>query len=315
MTRPFQRVRAVARRMFEGQVMDRLIDPVIADIQHEHAQAISRGRFLRARWVQIAGWFSLANALFLYAIIEWVVSRTVLITGLATAAITLLFVLPGLLVYGNSHGGLLALYLLPQALLISMPVGFAIGVLSLPDGAATQPKRRLILAAACGLSMATFLKVGWVAPAANQEFRLLVFGNRRLPPGINELSIPDLRRLVRERESQSYAAYNQWDRQPPVLKYETRLALCAAPLLMAWFSVAAGAVRRRRIRGIHAGLALSAYVSCFGLLPPERVVWLLNWLPPLAVAWIPNTLLILAALACGPLRALTPAADLARNSS
>jgi hypothetical protein len=55
MTRPGARLRSVATRFFDPSTMERLIDPAIADLQHEHDDAIHRGLVWRGRWVHIAG--------------------------------------------------------------------------------------------------------------------------------------------------------------------------------------------------------------------------------------------------------------------
>jgi hypothetical protein len=55
MTRPGARLRSVATRFFDPSTMERLIDPAIADLQHEHDAAIRRGLVWRGRWVHTAG--------------------------------------------------------------------------------------------------------------------------------------------------------------------------------------------------------------------------------------------------------------------
>jgi hypothetical protein len=42
--RPGTRLRAIAERFCSSLAMERLIDPVIADLQWEHAAAIDRGQ-------------------------------------------------------------------------------------------------------------------------------------------------------------------------------------------------------------------------------------------------------------------------------
>src|SRR4051812_17574040 len=54
MRRPGDRLHALAARLFDPSTMERLIDPVIADLQRERADALSRGQVWRGRWIYIA---------------------------------------------------------------------------------------------------------------------------------------------------------------------------------------------------------------------------------------------------------------------
>src|SRR6185295_13556490 len=56
MTRPGTRLRSLAARLFDTSTMERLIDPAIADLQHEHEDAIRRGLVWRGRWIRLAGY-------------------------------------------------------------------------------------------------------------------------------------------------------------------------------------------------------------------------------------------------------------------
>src|SRR6185503_2933467 len=118
--------------------------------------------------------------------------------------------------------------------------------------------------------------------------------------GTNELTFNELRRKVNESTATDDVGR---DPLPGLFWYHVRLALSASPLLMAGFSLTVATLRRRRSRWIHAGLALSLYLGCYILFPPEQVASLLQWLPPVAVAWLPNMLLIAAAVSTVPMRA------------
>ena len=56
MIRPGDRLRSMASRVCGAAAMERLIDPVIADLQCEHGEAIRRGQVWRSRWIRMAGW-------------------------------------------------------------------------------------------------------------------------------------------------------------------------------------------------------------------------------------------------------------------
>src|SRR4051812_133130 len=56
MKRPGTRLRAFAKRICSAAAMEQLIDPAIADLQHEHEDAVRRGLKWRARSVLVAGY-------------------------------------------------------------------------------------------------------------------------------------------------------------------------------------------------------------------------------------------------------------------
>src|SRR6185503_5559849 len=60
--RPGSRLRSLARRMCSQSTMDRLIDPVIADLQCEYAQAIRDHRRWRRRWILLRGYLAFWKA-------------------------------------------------------------------------------------------------------------------------------------------------------------------------------------------------------------------------------------------------------------
>jgi hypothetical protein len=68
MSRPGDRLRAFAARVCSADTMARLIDPVIADIQAEHAHALQRGRVWRSRWIRLAGDIAFAKV---FVMCEW----------------------------------------------------------------------------------------------------------------------------------------------------------------------------------------------------------------------------------------------------
>ena len=57
------RLRRVLSRMCSRRTMERLVDPILTDIQVERQEAMRRGRIWRGRWVQIAGYVTLLKVL------------------------------------------------------------------------------------------------------------------------------------------------------------------------------------------------------------------------------------------------------------
>ena len=47
--------------------MQRLVDPIISDMQTEHCKALAEARTVKARWIRIRGYWSLCKALGFYS--------------------------------------------------------------------------------------------------------------------------------------------------------------------------------------------------------------------------------------------------------
>ena len=73
MTRPGDRLQAFAAGWCSPDTMTRLIDPLIADLRHEHAEAVSRGRVWKSRLIQVAAWLAFLKVLIVCAFLnrEW----------------------------------------------------------------------------------------------------------------------------------------------------------------------------------------------------------------------------------------------------
>ena len=55
MTLPGVRLRAIASCLCYAQTMERVIDPLIADLQLEHAEANHEGHVWKGRWIGCRG--------------------------------------------------------------------------------------------------------------------------------------------------------------------------------------------------------------------------------------------------------------------
>jgi hypothetical protein len=102
---PGDRLRALASRLCSDVAMERLIDPVLADLQREDAAAAGRDQVWRRRGIRIAGTLAFWKVIGLHAAArapvlarEWAaadehaVGRTVAFSAAFIAALTLLFV-------------------------------------------------------------------------------------------------------------------------------------------------------------------------------------------------------------------------------
>jgi len=301
MTRPGARLRSVATRFFDPSTMERLIDPAIADLQHEHDDAIRRGLVWRGRWVHTVGsiavWkviASSATTALRRAIGDWAyadgcaVWRTI---GYSLA--TIAAVVAGLIWAPLSHFShrfpanqvaWMVIYLAPQALLVAIPLGLMFGILSgLRGRVATRRVWRSVAAMAIVCSIATFILAAWTMPAANQAFRELMAGHR-LQRGINEMTLVEL----------APTAENVWALTTTATRlafeFHFRLALAFASLALGPFAIAVTAAWRGayRVRGLVIVGFLSSIAYYVLLFWARQAGYGADQQANVAVAWIPN---------------------------
>jgi hypothetical protein len=277
---PFSsRIRSAAARIMSATTMERLVDPILTDIELESGEHLRRGRVWRARWVVLSGYLGLSKALLFHTVFacagacafDDAAARIVRVSCLASAVITTALVLPPL--FGDRlftrHPGL-AVYLVPQAIPISIPIALSIGIVWSWSQHATARLmvRRLVVISTAGavISLAT---MEWLVPAAHDGFLASVTRLRALtgsPPimerGVGERSLSELSNLVRQIEARSGSQSNH---EPLPQRVRTgrgqsltaadvkhalhvRLALGAATFLLPVLAVAiASAVRGRNL--------------------------------------------------------------------
>lgn len=297
--RPGTRFRALARRFCAARTMERLIDPAVADLQHEYAEAVAVDRPARAASVLIAGYWSLLKVIG-RGLGGSDAARGPIVALAATGAFTVILVALPLVrlsrVLDTRAGGSvaeLALCLVPQALVISVPAGlFAAILIAWRDPAARLRHRGLIVCLALVASLATLVNGQWVAPETNQAFRETIAG-RPLLRGAAELSLTELGRRVRMNAGDD-------DHETPARvsgMLHVWLAFAAAPLVIAGFVLAVAGVRRRLLRQLLTSATAVAVVSYYALLPPALHAWMSRALPPLAIAWLPIAFLSLVTFA------------------
>jgi lipopolysaccharide export system permease LptF/LptG-like protein len=296
-TRPGDRLRAIAARILgRTSAMERLIDPVIADLQHEYEEAIRRGDVWRSRSIRVAGYIAFWKVAGLAALSAD--RRLGRATAIALSAGTIITALLIWVVLANFPGRIesgpvawLALHLVPQALTISVPVGLAVGVFCRLRGRRIAAvARRSVLVLALGSSLITFANVGWIMPAANHMFRVRLFDWPALR-GPNELPIGELRRRVNRSLPVELP-----EALPLAFWYQARLALVAAPPMLCLFVLVSAAPRRGR-SGAIVPVTLTFFVACYALFSPSQVAGLTRLLPASAIAWIPDTVVGLATIA------------------
>jgi hypothetical protein len=305
--KPGMRLRSLASRICSPQTMDRLIDPVIGDMQREHERgARTSGRWER-RWVLVQSYVAFWKVAALWLPMVWI-ERNVreraassLGRALAAAAITMI-VTTALLVAAplqqavrHDWTGWMILLLLPQSFPLTIPGVLLVGVLT---GSRNRPvassTRRVVLGLALAGSLASFATIVWAIPASNQAFRVAVAGHE-ISRGFGEMPVNSLRVLAIE--SRGHSEIAQAGRL--FVDYHARWALVGAAGAFALFGLGVAA--------LHARVAFTAAVAliAYGVYP-GYFFELVAFVPPsifnnepltILVVWLPNLLLILVGLA------------------
>jgi hypothetical protein len=298
--------------------MARVVDPLIADLQREHADAVRSGRVWKSRWIQIAAWIAFVKVMALCAaaslttLEEWTpddrksLARAALITAVTTVVITVLLVsrsaedIPKVLVHPSRAR---LLFLAPYPFVAGLVLGATLGIaLGLGGHALSRRLAAAAVGAALICSAIVFIDVGWVAPAAHIAYRSRVGYSDLTTLDVGEASLGVLRRQIEQvrRESENaplgFLAALSFD-------YHRRVALSFSPLVFTVLALAmAGCLRRRWVLGIAACAAFFAY----GWLVINVVPWYLQpWnlrAPAYAAAWLPNAMIAMLAAVFGVLR-------------
>jgi hypothetical protein len=324
--RPGDRLRIFAALWCCADTMARVVDPLIADLQHEHARAIHDGRVWRSRAIRVAGWIAFAKVIAIWtwtgesAPHRWtsddrrLLARTLALSAvliIAFTALNLLTVQTSTLRSSHSTAPRLLLDLIPQALPIAMTVGATLGILFGIGGRVISRRvAEAIVALALIASAISFVNLGWITPAANQAFRVALSGRTDLPKGTPELTLGEISMTIEvvRREPIDPSGWHFGDPARYLrdlrFHYHERLALSFSPVVFAFFalSIAAGGSLKRWALGIAAVAAFSGY---YVLLYTGRSLVFAGTVPAYASAWAPNVTfaLIAARLTLGRLRA------------
>ena len=306
------RLRSFAHRVCAPPTCERLIDPLIADLQFEHAQATRAGRPWRARRLRlsacVAFWKTLgfcatrsaaAGTRAWAAADGHAMGRTL---GYSAAIITtlvfLLALMPLSAVLRRADPqplGMLFLYLIPQAIPLALVFGLPLGILvGLRGRTATSRVRWNVIGLAFVCAALAFVVCGWVLPETNQAFRLLVAGRPRyLMRGANELTFGELNARLGELDRQG-----QLDKTSPFLySYHARLAASAAPLIWGLFALVLSSVTRRTLLSTSSVVVAGVtYIACAAFIIDGSGA-LYPWLPLRYVIWLPNALFALMTVA------------------
>jgi hypothetical protein len=298
-----ERLRATAARLCGAAAMERLIDPVLTDIEIEYRSAVKEGRTWRSRWIRIAGCFALLKVVAVYAYDrtarDWsaddgrAFARTI---GIATAAFAVSAVL--LISAAGTHTPEHWPYLIPQALPIAIPVGVTWGILCGLGGRVVAVRvKGAILALVLACSAASLATTLWIMPAGNQAYRVAVFERLRpqgttatLESGPAEMPMGELRKRIDALtvSGQTRAARNS------AFTYYVRWSLPLTPLALALFALALGTrpfARGWILAGVASGTCLVYYLLLFSAGAATRG----TTLPVVVLVWLPNVAFLAAA--------------------
>jgi ammonia channel protein AmtB len=275
--------------------IERLIDPIISDLQIEY-NATPEGSW-RRRGVLLRAYCGFWKALAIHTVLPVGAGsaerndfrRAIAFSCLACALGTALLVLSPLvngirLPSGMTRQLMLALTLIPQALPISIPVGVCIGIMSAVRGR-TLTRRHFLNTLTIGFTAVcvVWAVIEWGVPLGNQTFRDMVVAELtdgrevHIEPGLNELGFSGLARRT------DVAA---------VRHYHLLWALSFAAIPLALFTlVVAARVRRTASRVFFILATVFAYYA---------ILWVsdgsLRQGAPVLVAWAPNGVFLLAGL-------------------
>jgi lipopolysaccharide export system permease LptF/LptG-like protein len=302
-------LRRWASRVCSAETMERLIDPALADLQHEYEQASGRGRTWQTRIALLRGYVAFWKLLTLSVPCLWM-NRTVrelalaehfaIVRALFAAALTMTLVSAALIAAPAAQyrrGGLtpwLLVLLLPQTFPFSLPLGLLVGVISALRGrTVTSQVRGLVVILGLTASLGSVATIVWVVPEANQAYRTII-ARRVVLRGLAEAPPLELR-------GQALALRNEGRRNQAgqlLVAYHARWALAGAALVFAVFGLGIASLRPGRIATVTiAGAAFVLYVSYFDRLGEVRLSLFSDERLSVAVVWLPNVLMMLTSVA------------------
>lgn len=294
MTLPGSRALAFASRWFDPETVSSVFEPLVADWQREWREAPAPAR--------LSVWIRGASALLLSVIaagprmlatpwpantINRVVTRTILWTTVLTATLSVPFVRD----FGGSpdlrSGLYLLLLLVPQAVALAFPFSTTTVVDAIRASAGpTRHERIATVKFAIAAFTLMLILVGWVFPAANQQYRLTMWrasvGANLYPGpvrGLNELSITELLRYA-------HGGADPGRAEAMMRNVDMRLSLSILPIVFIWMRWRALLLPRGRWYSAFP-LPLSApitYVACMFFLafgtPLADAFYAPRWLAP-----------------------------------
>ena len=298
----------IAARICCSKALERVVEPAIADLQKEYADAAMTGK-PRRPWTLMRSYLAILEVIAMCAFGVFAATdddRHTIVRTIAWAfGLTAMFIaflmLPPLTIVDGGFSEVYLLGLIPQAVPLAIPLGLTFGIaFGMARRTSTGAITRAILVCAALASLVSFATMGWIMPAANQAWRESVARTKGitlpLRKGAAEMTFSELDReaaiAVSAGDTKTAGAY-AWS-------FHLRFALAAASIVLSGLLFAT-AMRNVTARAV---VALLACVSYWVLLyvgeglavstpvaPP-----LTRAIPAAAGAWLPNIVLGAVAL-------------------
>jgi hypothetical protein len=281
----------IAALVCDSNALERIVEPAIADLQRDALALPVRG-YLAVLAVIVICAFDVSRTTNEE---RQAATRTLMWAAALSVAFAALLTLPPLFSVPEAKGARAALLLVPQAVPLAIPIGLAFAIAGVMSLRATLGAVRVILIAACLVSLVNFALMAWGIPAANQAWRESVAGALRsnadapvvVEKGPSELTLSELRQETRDAVQHGEASRGRlysWT-------FHLRFALSLAAVAVAGVLLAVP-IDGRVFR------VLAVLITCFAY-------WLLlsfgehtarrGYMWPVAAAWLPNCVLMMAA--------------------
>lgn len=305
MTPPGAKLRALVARLCCAQTMERVIDPLIADLQMEHAEANHEGHLWKGRWIRLLAGFALLKVIALCGGRSLLslkkgtmdehraMIRMVVVSAVSMCAVVILLMAP---IAIQAKQAQMFLYLLPQALPLAIPMGLTVGILFGFRGHILSARSaRMVLTMALVWSTMSLAIIVWLLPAANQsyrEWRAESYGVAQgtLRKGANEMTLTELSGQIDSYGGTEMAGSRLV--RDLTFSYHQRWSLACATAVLALFAI--GVLARRPSARWTVGLAaIGACFAYYVLLFLGRSAALRGAIPASAGAWFPNVVFVL----------------------
>jgi hypothetical protein len=304
MRRPGERLHRLATNLCTERTPRRLIDPAIADLQSEVADARRAGSAWRTGRTLVTGYLSIAKVLVVAAGGDlWAEASTWqpaeradawrgLLVALLTTALGTVLLVANFELSNPTHWTLWG-YLVPTMLTAALPLGLLVGAAWTFQGAGRTRKLAagcVVAAALCSIAM--YVNVSWLTPESNQTFRARAlehsFGGLNTPVarGLHELSMPALRKRI---ESEMTAGHPSLGHVSELVYYQ-RFVIAVAMLPMVGVIVAL-AVRHQWERKRLTAAALATFGVYYTMLTGSRTISETFSIAPIVTTWAGPVLL------------------------
>ena len=316
MTPTTRRIRHLAGCVFSQRTLERLIDPVLADIELERRQALGSGRVWLARRVVFSGYVALIRALAVHGAYTLVrgdgAAHIVRSAAAAFIVLTVVLLLPPLHRAPQIPSfAALAVYLIPQAIPLSVPLAIAFAIArSTSRNVLNRTASRTALALALVGTSAVLVSMEWLTPAANDAFRSAVTARlaregkaAQVPRGLSERPLSELTLVAwygrAALKQDDHVRYPLWGLETVSPEHDWRFTRAVHRVLALPFASAAfglmgaailAAIRRRTLLRIALVAVAPVYIAALFATsaipaPVPAALW----------AWAPNITMVLIA--------------------